>query len=47
MFRKAELGVPSLEVCKNYYRVCSLVDNPNRCRQDDLKLEKKIEVKEW
>lgn len=30
-----------------YYSAASQVDRHNRCRQSDLKLEKKFRVKEW
>eukprot|EP00171_Calliarthron_tuberculosum_P023537 IDg23537t1 len=40
-----ETAIP--KVAETYYSVCSQVDRHNRCRQDDLKLEKKFQVKEW
>ena len=39
------VGIP--DVCEKYYDTCSQIDIHNRCRQDDLKLEKKFEVKGW
>jgi hypothetical protein len=30
-----------------YYSTCGKIDQHNRCRQDTLKLEKKIETKQW
>ena len=35
------------DVCQQYYSAASQIDRHNRCRQDDLKLEKKFEVHEW
>lgn len=34
-------------IAETYYATASQVDRHNRCRQDDLKLEKKFQVKEW
>jgi len=42
-----QLIVPQPAVCEIYYRTCAQIDRHNRCRQDDLKLEKKIETKCW
>ncbi len=35
------------EMIQDYYSVCSRIDRHNRCRQDDLRMEKKIETKDW
>ena len=35
------------DVCQTYFSAASQIDRHNRCRQDDLKLEKKFEVHEW
>ena len=40
-----ETDIP--EVCQEYFKTCAAIDEHNRCRQDELKLEKKIEVKDW
>ena len=40
-----ETSVP--DVAETYYTAASQIDRHNRCRQDDLKLEKKFRVKEW
>lgn len=40
-----EIAIPM--VCEEYYDTCSMIDRHNRCRQDDLGLEKKFEVKDW
>ena len=39
------VGIP--ELCEKDYDTCSQIGIHNRCRQDDLKLEKKFEVKDW
>jgi len=44
---KEEIDIQIPQVCETYYATCSQVDRHNRCRQDDLMLEKKFEVKEW
>ena len=40
-----ETQIPS--IAETYYMAASQIDRHNRCRQDDLKLEKKFLVKEW
>lgn len=35
------------EVSKSYYEACSHIDRHNRCRREDLNLEKKFEVQYW
>ena len=45
--RRVSLMVQLPEVAELYYSVCSRIDRHNRCRQDDLNLEKKFQVKEW
>ncbi len=35
------------EMVQGYYRVCSKIDCHNRCRQDDLRMEQNIEIKDW
>jgi len=44
---KVEMEIQIPDVCETYYDTCSRIDRHNRCRQDDLKLEKKLEVKDW
>ena len=44
---RVELEIPIPEVCDTYYSVCSKIDHHNRCRQDDLKLEKKLRTMRW
>lgn len=40
-----EISVP--DVVEKYYETCSQIDRHNRCRQDSLGMEKKLEVKDW
>ena len=40
-----ETAVP--QIAETYYNAASQIDRHNRCRQDELKLEKKFRVKEW
>jgi hypothetical protein len=42
---KITLDVP--KATEIYYLTCSKTDQHNRCRQDTLNLEKKLETKEW
>lgn len=42
---KSEIDI--VKVCENYCRTFAQVYRRNRCCQDDLNLERKIEVKEW
>ena len=42
-----EMEIPVPEVIDTYYKTCSQIDRHNRCRQDDLGLEKKFEVNDW
>lgn len=44
---KISFQVPVPELVERYYQCCSQVDRHNRCRQDSLGLEKKLEVKTW
>lgn len=43
--KRIEVGIPL--VAQTYFDVCSKVDEHNRCRQDDLRLERKVETKQW
>ena len=38
---RMELNIPQPEICEHYYSACGKIDMHNRCRQDDLNLEKK------
>ena len=42
-----EKDIPIPKVCETYYATCAAVDRHNRCRQHDLKLEKKFQTKRW
>jgi hypothetical protein len=42
---KITLDVP--KAAEIYYSTCGKIDQHNRCRQDTLNLEKKLETKEW
>ncbi len=35
------------QVCETYFSACAQVDRHNRCRQDDLNLEKKVGTHHW
>ena len=39
------MAVP--EAVAAYYSAAAKIDEHNRCRQDDLNIEKKLEVKDW
>jgi hypothetical protein len=42
-----ELTIPQPKLCETYYSTCAAIDQHNRCRQDDLQLEKKIKTIHW
>lgn len=44
---KVELEVPQPLASEVYYNTCGAIDQHNRCRQDDLNLEKKLQTKQW
>ena len=44
---RVEIEIPIPEVCESYYQVCSKIDQHNRCRQDDLNIEKKLRTTRW
>ncbi len=44
---RLELSLPRPKVCETYYSACSMIDLHDRCRQDDLMMERKIETKDW
>ena len=35
------------QLVEQYYSACPAIDRHNRCRQDDLAMERKIQVKDW
>ena len=41
--KKVITETPITDVCQTYYSAASQIDTHNRCRQDDLRLEKKFE----
>lgn len=43
----ASLAIPAPQYTEVYYSSWVQIDNYNRCRQDDLDLEKKIETRRW
>ena len=44
---RVELTVAQPQACDIYYKTCGLIDQHNRCRQDTLKMEIKVETKRW
>ena len=42
-----ELTIPQPKATEVYYQTCSVIDQDNRHRQDNLKTEKKLETKKW
>jgi hypothetical protein len=44
---RIEVVVPLPEVVELYYSCCAIIDQHNRCRQADLEMEKRFQVKEW
>ena len=39
--------IPQPKIAEMYYTTCGAIDRHNRLRQDDLRIEKKIETKDW
>ena len=44
---KVDMEVRQPEVAENYYGACVAFDQRNRCRQDDLMLERKLQTHDW
>jgi hypothetical protein len=44
---RVNLQIPQPEAAELYYSVCGMIDWHNRCRQDDLQLEKKLGTLDW
>jgi hypothetical protein len=42
-----ELSVPQPQAAEIYYSCCGMIDRHNRCRQDDLHLERKLGTHDW
>lgn len=45
--KKFELEIPVLKVFSKYYNTYAQVDCHKRCRQNDLRLEKTFQTKDW
>jgi hypothetical protein len=43
---RVKIKVPQPEAAEVYYSCCASIDRHNRCRQADLGIEKKFQVKE-
>jgi hypothetical protein len=41
------LTIPQPQACEIYYDTCAAIDRHNRCRQDDLMLERKLKTHDW
>jgi hypothetical protein len=44
---RMEITIHQPKAAALYYTTCGKIDQHNRCRQDTLNLEKKLETKEW
>ena len=44
---KVIIKSPISHLCQTYYSAAFLIGRHNRCRQDDVGLEKKFQVQEW
>jgi hypothetical protein len=44
---RVNLQIPQPEAAELYYSACGMIDRHNRCRQDDLQLEKKLGTLDW
>ena len=44
---RVELDIPQPAAAEVYYTTCSQIDQHNRCRQDDLNIEKKLGTHDW
>jgi hypothetical protein len=44
---RVELEIAQPKAAEIYYDTCSKIDRPNRCRQDDLAIERKLKILEW
>ena len=44
---KVNLVIAQPQIAEMYYSTCSAIDEHNRLRQDDLRIEKKIETHNW
>ena len=44
---RVEVTIAQPKVCETYYRICPKIDQNNRSRQANLKLERKLHTKDW
>jgi hypothetical protein len=44
---RVELEIPQPKAAEIYYDACGMIDRHNRCRQDDLMLERKLGTMDW
>jgi Transposase IS4 len=44
---RVQLTIEQPKIAEIYYSTCASIDRHNRCRQDNLGIEKKIETKDW
>jgi hypothetical protein len=44
---RVELDIPQPQATELYYSVSGMIDWHNRCRQNDLQLERKLETLDW
>jgi hypothetical protein len=44
---RVELEIPQPQAAELYYHSCGMIDRHNRCRQDDLMLERKLGTMDW
>jgi hypothetical protein len=44
---RVTLEIPQPEAAELYYDACGMIDRHNRCRQDDLMLERKLGTLDW
>jgi hypothetical protein len=44
---RVELNIPQSQAAELYYSACGMIDRHNRCRQDDLQLERKLGTIDW
>ena len=44
---KVIMTIKQPQIAEVYYSTCGMIDRHNRYRQDDLRIEKKVETKDW
>jgi hypothetical protein len=45
--REVTLLIQQPQIAETYYSTCAAIDRHNRYRQDDLRIEKRIETRDW